>query len=90
MSQLVDEIVASAGTTSSGVLGNSIDMEKNIYNAVYNATLSAINNSDKDTNVSVRLEGDAKGLFKLTRDEAHQYYKRTGNNAFEKQYRKLD
>lgn len=28
MSQLVDEIVASAGTTSSGVLGNSIDMEK--------------------------------------------------------------
>lgn len=70
MSQLVDEIVASAGTTSSGVLGNSIDTEKTIYNAVYNAVSAAVkNNSNNDnTTIQINLDGDVvyKNMIKRT------------------------
>lgn len=33
-------------------------------------------------NVSVSLEGDAKGIFNMVRDENRSYFKSTGSSAF--------
>ena len=39
-------------------------------------------NSSNTSNVNITLEGDAQGLFKVVKQEANNYQRRTGNPAF--------
>lgn len=50
--------------------------------AVYNAVLSAMQNSQGNINVNVILEGDAKGVFSLVKKEADTRTLLTGQPAF--------
>ena len=38
---------------------------------------------ENNVNVIVKLEGDANGLFKMTQQKANEYFRATGNPAFE-------
>lgn len=70
MSQLVNEIIASAGTVGGGVSGNSIDIERAVYNATYNAVSSAIGNSNLLNDILDEIEKghtielDGKPIYK--------------------------
>lgn len=46
------------------------------------AFLEALSEYKQQVNVDVRLEGDAKGLFRVMREESYSYNRRTGKNAF--------
>lgn len=53
-----------------------------VYPAVYNAVSAAMKNNN-GSNVTFSVEGDPNGIFKVTQKKANEYYRRTGNPAFE-------
>lgn len=60
---------------------NNGGMSSDIAGAVYNAISSAMPRQN-GTNVSISLEGDASGLFKVVQKGATDYTNRTGRPAF--------
>ena len=54
-----------------------------VYEAVRDAFASSGGGKGGDTNVTVTLEGDAKGMFKVIRTEGQKYQKSTGKPVFE-------
>lgn len=62
-------------------VANNEQIERGIANAVYNAIVSA-GGFGGNSNVTVTLEGDAKGLFRMVQENANDYTNRTGRPAF--------
>lgn len=54
-----------------------------VYEAVRDAITSTRGSQGGDTNVTVTLEGDAKGMFKVIRVEGKKYQKSTGKPVFD-------
>lgn len=79
--------IAGKFSNGKGVVANNQQITTGIANAVgpavYKAVLSAMAmSSDNNGNVTVVLEGDAKGLFKAVKKEAQNYTNATGLSAF--------
>ena len=79
--------IAGKFSNGKGVVANNQQITTGITNAVepavYRAVLSAMKErSDDKGNVTIVLQGDAKGLFKAVRQEAKNYTNATGQAAF--------
>lgn len=79
--------IAGKFSNGKGVVANNQQITTGIANAVgpavYKAVVSAMAmGSDNNGNVTVVLEGDAKGLFKAVKKEAQNYTNATGQAAF--------
>lgn len=77
-----------AGKFSNGksVVANNQQITQGIANAVepavYRAMVSALARGGSNGNVTIVLEGEAKGLFKAVQREANNYMQATGQPAF--------
>lgn len=76
-------------TNGKSVVANNMQITKGISNAVepavYNAMMQALmqgGNGGTNGNITIVLEGDAKGLFKSVKQEADNYTRATGQPAF--------
>lgn len=79
--------IAGKFSNGKGVVANNQQITTGIANAVgpavYKAVLSAMAmSSDNNGNVTIVLEGDAKGLFKVVKQEAQKYTNATGQTPF--------
>ena len=79
--------IAGKFSNGKGVVANNQQITTGIANAVgpavYKAVVSAMAmSSDNNGNITVVLEGDAKGLFKAVKKEAQNYTNATGQAAF--------
>ncbi len=79
--------IAGKFSNGKGVVANNQQITTGIANAVgpavYKAVMAAMAmSSDNNGNVTVVLEGDAKGLFKAVKKEAQNYTNATGLSAF--------
>lgn len=75
------ELVGRMGNKNAVANNNQIvdGIRAGVYQAVRDAFSSA---ERRDTNVTVVLEGDAKGVFKVVKAEGEKYQKSTGNPVF--------
>lgn len=75
------ELVGRMGNKNAVANNNQIvdGIRAGVYQAVRDAFSSA---ERRDTNVTVVLEGDAKGVFKVVKDEGEKYQKSTGKPVF--------
>lgn len=79
MSMIADSILENANLGSYA----SNDYLNQVKKATYGGTLQAIKEAGGITaEATFRVEGDPNGLFKVTKKQAYDYYKRTGGNAF--------
>lgn len=62
-------------------VANNDQIVAGIEQGVYRAVTSALANGN-GANVNITLEGDADGLFKVIKQQANNYQRRTGNPAF--------
>lgn len=69
-----------AGHTS---VMNNDQIVASVSDGVARAVRSVIGTKGNNVNVIVKLEGDANGLFKMTQQKANEYFRATGNPAFE-------
>lgn len=79
--------IAGKFSNGKGVVANNQQITTGIANAVgpavYKAVVSAMAmGSDSNGNITIVLEGDAKGLFKVVKKEAQNYTNATGQAAF--------
>lgn len=79
--------IAGKFSNGKGVVANNQQITTGIANAVgpavYKAVLSAMAMGyDNNGNITVVLEGDAKGLFKVVKQEAQKYTNATGQTPF--------
>lgn len=79
--------IAGKFSNGKGVVANNQQITTGIANAVgpavYKAVIAAMAmSSDSNGNITVVLEGDAKGLFKVVKKEAQNYTNATGQAAF--------
>lgn len=79
--------IAGKFSNGKGVVANNQQITTGIANAVgpavYKAVLSAMSErSDGKGNITIVLQGDAKGLFKVVKQEAQNYTNATGLSAF--------
>ena len=63
-------------------VANNQQITDGIEEAAYRGFMRAMGNSSNTSNVNITLEGDAQGLFKVVKQEANNYQRRTGNPAF--------
>lgn len=76
-----------AGPELVGTLGGSTAVMNNdqivasVSAGVYQAVKAAMGNG-QSVNVTFRVEGDPKGIFKVTREQANEFFNRTGEPAF--------
>lgn len=76
-----------AGPELVGTLGGSTAVMNNdqivasVADGVYKAVKAAMGNG-QSVNVTFKVEGDPKGIFKVTRSEAQDFFNRTGKPAF--------
>lgn len=81
-------VAREAGPELVGTIGghtavmNNNQIVSSVADGVYKAVLSAFSQTNNDSNVSVVLEGDAQGLFRVIRTEARNYTNATGLAAF--------
>ena len=74
------ELVGSIGGHTA-VMNNS-QIVSSVSEGVYKAVLSAMSQQGGNTPITVTLEGDARGLFRMVRAEARNYTNATGLSAF--------
>lgn len=74
------ELVGSIGGHTA-VMNNS-QIVASVSDGVYKAVLSAMSHQGGNTPITVTLEGDAQGLFRMVRAEARNYTNATGLSAF--------
>lgn len=76
-----------AGPELVGTIGGSTAVMNNdqivasVADGVYKAVKAAMGNG-QSVNVTFKVEGDPKGIFKVTRSEAQDFFNRTGKPAF--------
>ena len=78
------ELVGRMGNRSAVANNNQIiaGIRAGVFEAVVNAFESMQGRSDRGQELHVYLEGDAKKLFKVIRQEGNNYQKQTGNPVF--------
>ena len=80
-------IAREAGPELVGTLGghtavmNNDQIVASVSAGVYQAVKAAMG-SGQAVNVTFRVEGDPKGIFKVTREQANEFFNRTGEPAF--------
>lgn len=79
--------IAGKFSNGKGVVANNQQITTGIANAVgpavYKAVMAAMSlKADNSGNITVVLEGDAKGLFQVVKQEAQKYTDATGESAF--------
>jgi hypothetical protein len=73
---------ASLAPSGNGLISMSKDEIRQLLAGFADEIVRGVNNGDKNVDVQVNLEGDAKGIFKLVRDENNQYKRTAGYSAF--------
>lgn len=63
-------------------VANNQQITDGIEEAAYRGMMRALSETSSDSNVTVVLEGDANGLFKVVRKKANEYYNTNGKAAF--------
>ena len=82
-------VAREAGPELVGTLGghtavmNNDQIVASVSDGVARAVRSVIGTNGSNVNVIVKLEGDANGLFKMTQQKANEYFRITGNPAFD-------
>ena len=80
-------IAREAGPELVGTLGghtavmNNDQIVASVSAGVYQAVKAAMG-SGQAVNVTFRVEGDPNGIFKVTREQAQEFFNRTGEPAF--------
>jgi hypothetical protein len=78
------ELVGRMGNRSAVANNNQIiaGIRAGVFEAVVNAFESMQGRNDRGQELHIYLEGDAKKLFKVIRQEGNNYQKQTGNPVF--------
>ncbi len=82
-------IAREAGPELVGTLGghtavmNNNQIVASVSDGVYRAVRSAIGTKGNNVNVTFKVEGDPNGIFRVTQQKANEYFRATGNPAFE-------
>lgn len=78
------ELVGRMGNRSAVANNNQIiaGIRAGVFEAVVNAFESMQGSSNRSQEIRIYLEGDAKKLFKMIRQEGNNYQKQTGNPVF--------
>lgn len=78
------ELVGKMGNRSAVANNNQIiaGIRAGVFEAVVNAFESMQGSSNRSQEIRIYLEGDAKKLFKMIRQEGNNYQKQTGNPVF--------
>lgn len=78
------ELVGKMGNRSAVANNNQIiaGIRAGVFEAVVNAFESMQGSSNRGQEIRIYLEGDAKKLFKMIRQEGNNYQKQTGNPVF--------
>ncbi len=63
-------------------VANNQQIVAGIEDAAYRGMMRALSENKGSSNVTFHVEGDPKGIFKVTREEARDFSKRTGKPAF--------
>lgn len=66
------------------VVANNQQIEAGIEEAAYRGFTRAMKDNSSSSNVSVILEGDANGLFKMVQQKSHEYIARTRKDPFDR------
>lgn len=83
MSQLVDEIIASAGASGQYEQSGGRDFLQQIEEATYRGTMRAIQAAGGiQAEATFKVEGDPKGMFNVVRNEAFNYARQTYTSPF--------
>lgn len=62
---------------------NNNQIVASVSDGVYRAVRSAIGTKGNNVNVTFKVEGDPNGIFRVTQQKANEYFRATGNPAFE-------
>jgi len=73
---------ASLAPSGNGLISMSKDDLRNLLASFADDIVRGVNSGDKTVDVNVNLEGNAKGLFNLVREENDQYKRAAGYSAF--------
>ena len=78
------ELVGKMGNRSAVANNSQIiaGIRAGVFEAVVNAFESMQGSSNRGQEIRIYLEGDAKKLFKMIRQEGNNYQKQTGNPVF--------
>ena len=82
-------IAREAGPELVGTIGNHTSVLNNgqivasVSDGVYRAVKSAMGSGKQNLNVTFKVEGDPNGIFRVTQKKANEYFRATGNPAFE-------
>ena len=82
-------IAREAGPELVGTIGNHTSVLNNgqivasVADGVYRAVKSAMGSGKQNLNVTFKVEGDPNGIFRVTQKKANEYFRATGNPAFE-------
>lgn len=82
-------VAREAGPELVGTLGghtavmNNDQIVASVSDGVYRAVRSAIGNGKQNLNVTFKVEGDPNGIFRVTQQKANEYFRSTGNPAFD-------
>ena len=82
-------IAREAGPELVGTLGghtavmNNDQIVASVSDGVYRAVKSAMGSGKQNLNVTFKVEGDPNGIFRVTQKKANEYFRATGNPAFE-------
>ena len=82
-------IAREAGPELVGTIGNHTSVLNNgqivasVSDGVYRAVKSAMGSGKQSLNVTFKVEGDPNGIFRVTQKKANEYFRATGNPAFE-------
>ena len=80
-------VAREAGPELVGTLGghtavmNNDQIVSSVSDGVYRAVKAAMGNG-QPVNVTFKVEADSKGIFKVTQEEARQFFNRTGMSPF--------
>lgn len=82
-------VAREAGPELVGTLGghtavmNNDQIVASVSDGVYRAVKSAMGSGKQNLNVTFKVEGDPNGIFRVTQQKANEYFRATGNPAFE-------
>ena len=82
-------VAREAGPELVGTLGghtavmNNDQIVASVSDGVYRAVKSAMGSGKQNLNVTFKVEGDPNGIFRVTQKKANEYFRATGNPAFE-------
>lgn len=82
-------IAREAGPELVGTIGghtavvNNDQIVASVSDGVARAVRSAIGTNGSNVNVTFKVEGDPNGIFRVTQQKANEYFRTTGNPAFE-------